>query len=298
MLKKLSTLLLTGAFLFLLSTKTVRAEASLTLSPEEITVKETDIGKTYTIKVTNPTEKDIYVKAEEISVTRLSGGDFEVQKTTKDSTKSLEMFKETFTIKPNETIEHKVRVKFSSKNFVSEYPGIQYSLYSDNSFKTMVKDDKYIPFIIQSLSGEYKMDINLDITNQDITSDTLIHVRAEVANTGSKFFTPEGKISIYKGGTLITEVEINDLLPTRMYPTDNIVIDKDLTISDEKLDSVGEYTVKFTTKNDLLEKGKTIEMTFMFVPKLIYYLAGGLVAAIILVTIVISVIQKRKKSYN
>ena len=285
------------------SSTLIKAEGELEFSTDEIIVKETDLGRTYSIEITNKSDKEVFLKAEEILVERTNTGEF-VKKTieanNEGSAGSLEIFQSTLKIKPGEKIEHKVRIKFSSKNFSTDYPGINYVLYTDSSYKTVENDSYYIPFIVQSLSGEYKMDLNIDITNQDITTDTTIHVVAEVANTGSKFFSPEGSISIYKGDELIAELSVADLFPKRMYPTDNIVIEKDLSIPGEKIDSVGEYTVKFTTKNDFIEKGKTIAMTFMFVPMQILYIAGGAIGLIVIITIIISIIQKKKavQKYN
>jgi len=302
MVKRIITTIITLAF-FISTIASVEAEDLLSISTEEIIVKETDLGRTYSIELTNKSDKDIFIKAEEIVVERSKTGNF-VKKdlattnTTNDqeASKSLEIFQTSFKIKPGEKIEHKVRIKFSSKNFSFEYPGINYIVYSDSAYKAMVNDDNFVPFIVQSLSGEYKMDLNVNISNQDITTDQTIHIIAEVANTGSKFFSPEGSIAIYKGDVLIAELNVSDFMPDRMYPTDNIIIEKDLSIPGDKIDSIGEYTVKFTTQNDFIEKGKTISMTFMFVPTQIFYIAGGAIGLIVIVTIIISIIQKKKSN--
>ncbi len=301
MVKRIITTIITLS-IFISTIATVKAEELLSISTDEIIVNETDLGRTYSIELTNKSDKDIFIKAEEIVVERSKTGDFvkkDVATTNpndQETTKSLEIFQTSFKIKPGEKIEHKVRIKFSSKNFSFEYPGINYVVYSDSAYKAMVNDDNFVPFIVQSLSGEYKMDLNINISNQDITTDETIHVIAEVANTGSKFFSPEGSIYIYKGDVLIAELNVSDFMPKRMYPTDNITIEKDLSIPGDKIDSVGEYTVKFTTKNDFIENGKTISMTFMFVPTQIFYIAGGAIGLIAIVTIIITIIQKKKSN--
>ena len=299
MVKRIITTIIITLSIFISTIATVKAEELLSISTDEIIVNETDLGRTYSIELTNKSDKDIFIKAEEIVVERSKTGDFvkkDVEANDQETSKSLEVFQTSFKIKPGEKIEHKVRIKFSSKNFSFEYPGINYIVYSDSAYKTMVNDNNFIPFIVQSLSGEYKMDLNVNISNQDITTDQTIHIIAEVANTGSKFFSPEGSIAIYKGDVLIAELNVSDFMPDRMYPTDNIIIEKDLSIPGDKIDSIGEYTVKFTTQNDFIEKGKTISMTFMFVPTQIFYIAGGAIGLIVIVTIIISIIQKKKSN--
>ena len=124
MVKRIITTIIITLSIFISTIATVKAEELLSISTDEIIVNETDLGRTYSIELTNKSDKDIFIKAEEIVVERSKTGDFvkkDVATTNpndQETTKSLEIFQTSFKIKPGEKIEHKVRIKFWQSNLL------------------------------------------------------------------------------------------------------------------------------------------------------------------------------------
>lgn len=279
----LGLLLISGLFI-----NDVYASDLITISPETIRVGETDIGKTYTITITNGTSNKIKLKAEEI---RLIADSVEVDES-EFSESALEIFVDEFEIEPGKSYEHKLRIKFISGDFTSSFPGISYTNIEDNVID--LSYEKNIPVFIQNRTGEYKADIELTLNHENITTDPNILVSGSITNSGNKFFEGTLLLNIYKNNEIVEEADLTEQIEGLMFPEDSKEFEFSYDISNTSWQDYSEYKVEIKLSNDINSNTKVASINLMFIPLETVYVAGGAILALIF--IIFSLFFYKKKN--
>lgn len=279
----LGLLLISGLFI-----NDVYASDLITISPETIRVGETDIGKTYTITITNGTSDKIKLKAEEI---RLIADSVEVDES-EFSESALEIFVDEFEIEPGKSYEHKLRIKFISGDFTSSFPGISYTNIEDNVID--LSYEKNIPVFIQNRTGEYKADIELTLNHENITTDPNILVSGSITNSGNKFFEGTLLLNIYKNNEIVEEADLTEQIEGLMFPEDSKEFEFSYDISNTSWQDYSEYKVEIKLSNDINSNTKVASINLMFIPLETVYVAGGAILALIF--IIFSLFFYKKKN--
>lgn len=275
----------------ILASTIVYASDNFEISQNEQIVKETDLGRTFVYNLTNKSDKDIFIKINELGYKRDTKEIIEVEG------KALEIENLNLTIKPDETLEHRVRVKFSSKNYFDLLPIVEYSSYTDKNY-TEPLEKEYIYFYIQNLNGEYKTDLNLNINTSDITNSDSFDANIEITNSGDKFFSNKAKLILKKDNSIIKEIILDEKLTNKLFPLESDKLIETIIIEDQSISSMGEYILSLEVLNTMINKTKVISINFMYIPNIFIYITIGVFSFIIISTILFSIIKKKRNSNN
>jgi hypothetical protein len=263
-------------------------DTAITFTPSQIIVKENDLGKRYTITVNNPSEKPYTFIAEEQKV-KIEGETLTI--TTEETEKRLEISKNEFTVEAMSKAEIIVRVKiFTNENFDS-FPALILKEKAGKTDKIDVLIQAIIPFIVQNTKGESLLDSTMSINAQNYTIDPNLIIDGTVSNLGSKFFNPAGIIVISKNGVKIDEIEITSQIEGLFYPNDVRTYKIDWINDKDYLEGVGEYTVESRITNDETNNVTVNIITFIYIPKNLILLVGGILSCIILLIGTIKIIK-------
>lgn len=275
---------------FLLTPLSIKASDVVEISPKEVLVKETDIGKTFEIELKNNSDKTINLTAQEIRINRLNNEISNVE----EGKEVLEMMGDKIQIESGSTYTHKIRIKFSSQDFVASYPAVKY-LSEDSSSELIYRIEDQAVFLIQSLDGEYKLGLDVKLSNQDITTSNNIKLLVTVKNEGSKYFIPNGTASIYFKDKPIFEEPLSELMKKRLFAQDEISFEIEHNLEDTTWQAAGEYRIEVKVNSDYSANQKIGNITFMYIPTEIISIGAIALGGIVLLTLIIALIRKVKK---
>jgi len=268
----------------------VKASEVVEIEPKEILVKETDIGKTFEIELKNTSDKSISLEAQEVRINRENN---EI-KNVEEGKEVLEMMGTKITIDSGATYTHKIRIKFSSQDFATSYPAVKY-LSEDSSQDLIYKIEDQVTFLIQNLDGEYKLGLDVQLSNPDISTSNNIKLHVSIKNEGAKYFIPDGAISIYFKDQPIFDQKLTDLMNKRLFAGDEISFDVEHNLKDTTFQAVGEYRLEVKVNSDYSANQKIANITFMYLPTELITLGGIILGGVVFLLIVISLINKKKK---
>jgi|GEM_PF-2786878 len=268
----------------------IKASEVVEIEPKEILVKETDIGKTFEIELKNTSDKSITLEAQEVRINRENN---EI-KNVEEGKEVLEMMGTKITIDSGATYTHKIRIKFSSQDFATSYPAVKY-LSEDSSQDLIYKIEDQVTFLIQNLDGEYKLGLDVQLSNPDISTSNNIKLHVSIKNEGAKYFIPDGAISIYFKDQPIFDQKLTDLMNKRLFAGDEISFDVEHNLKDTTFQAVGEYRLEVKVNSDYSANQKIANITFMYLPTELITLGGIILGGVVFLLIVISLINKKKK---
>lgn len=276
--------------ILLIAPLSIRAAEVVEITPKETLVKETDIGKTFEIELKNNSDKTISLVAREVRINRLNN-----EITSVDAGKEvLEMMDSKIQIESGSTFTHKIRIKFSSQDFAASYPAVKY-LSDDNSSELVYKIEDQAIFLIQSLEGDYKLGLDAQLANPDITTSNTVKLLITIKNEGEKYFIPDGTMSIYFKEKPIFEQKLTDLINKRLFAGEEISLDIEHILEDSTLQAIGEYKVEVKINSDYSANQKIATITFMYIPYEIITKAGIIIGGALIFISIIILIRKIKK---
>lgn len=276
--------------ILLITPLSIRAAEVVEITPKETLVKETDIGKTFEIELKNNSDKTISLVAREVRINRLNN-----EITSVDAGKEvLEMMDSKIQIESGSTFTHKIRIKFSSQDFAASYPAVKY-LSDDNSSELVYKIEDQAIFLIQSLDGDYKLGLDTQLANPDITTSNTVKLLITIKNEGAKYFIPDGTMSIYFKEQPIFEQKLTDLINKRLFAGEETSLDIEHILEDSTLQAIGEYKVEVKINSDYSENQKIATITFMYIPYEIITKAGIIIGGTLIFISIIILIRKIKK---
>ncbi len=276
--------------ILLIAPLSIRAAEVVEITPKETLVKETDIGKTFEIELKNNSDKTISLVAREVRINRLNN-----EITSVDAGKEvLEMMDSKIQIESGSTFTHKIRIKFSSQDFAASYPAVKY-LSDDNSSELVYKIEDQAIFLIQSLDGDYKLGLDAQLANPDITTSNTVKLLITIKNEGEKYFIPDGTMSIYFKEQPIFEQKLTDLINKRLFAGEETSLDIEHILEDSTLQAIGEYKVEVKINSDYSANQKIATITFMYIPYEIITKAGIIIGGALIFISIIILIRKIKK---
>ena len=266
----------------------------LSLSPDVVVVNETGIGKVNTIVVTNNNTQKVQLTAEEGIVMR--NQEQKVVPVNEPVTKKfLEITTTDFTVNPGATFEMKVRTKFTATEVAGRFPAVIVKTKPGTTQDVSLNYEIYIPILIQSITGEYKLTTDLKINVDRFTLDPKVTINGVINNEGGKFFNPSGTVLLYKDNVKLDEKEVTTQVTGLEFPGETRSYQVNFVIPETSFKGAGEYAIESHVSSDI--NGKTIiaRIKFIYLPKELLYLVGGGVLGIIVIGIVVSRIKKPKK---
>jgi hypothetical protein len=271
----------------------IYASEILEINPQEQLVKETDIGKTFDISIKNTSDQKIQLEAKEVRLNKQAETVSEVE----EGKQVLEMAEKTIQIEPGATFTHKIRIKFSSQDFNSNYPAVKY-LSTNSGEDLSYKVEDLVVFLIQNLDGEYKMGLDVSLANQDITTSNEIKLTVTVRNDGSKYFKPSGNVVIYYKDKPVFEEDLAEKLDKRLFTGEETSIELTHNLEDTSWQAVGEYRVELKINSDYSANQKIAEISFIYVPVQLITYTGIIIGSVVLISIITYLFKRgRKKQF-
>lgn len=270
----------------------IKAEELISFSPSQIIVKENDLGKKYTITITNSspvpytfTTTEQLIKTDNTVSTILP---------IVITNKRLEIAKNEFTVNANSSYELIVRVKIFTNETFESFPALILKEKATNNNQINVLLETIIPFIIQNTKGESKIDSILSINVQNYTLDPKLIVEGTISNVGTKFFNVSGTVVISKNDVRVAEKELTSQIQLSglFFPQDTRNFMVDWTNDKEYFDGLGEYTVESRITNDETNKTIVNKITFIYIPKNLLLLGIGVLSGIGIIMISVTIIKK------
>jgi P pilus assembly chaperone PapD len=269
------------------------AEETITFSPTQIIVKETDLGKRYTITITNSSNTDYIFNVEERNAKK-SNDQLELLDT-ELVLKRLEIPTSEFKVKANDKYELVVRVKIFTNESFDAFPSLVIKEKADSANQLKILVQTVIPFIIQNTKGESKIENSFSINAQNYTIDPKISLIGIVENTGTKFSNLSGTILILKDGKIIDEKEITSQISGLLFPGETRNYNIDWTVSQDYFDGLGEYTLESRVNNDETSNTSVMKISYIYIPQNLIILSLGSILGLALLVVVINVIVKKIK---
>jgi hypothetical protein len=267
----------------------------LSISPDSLIIKETDIGKVNTIKLTNNTAQKLQLTGQEGIVSRNS--DQKVVPVNQPvSTQYLEITPTEFSIDPGATFELNIRTKFTSTNISANFPAVIIKTKAGTTQDVGLNYEVYIPVLIQNLSGQYKLTTDLKLNIDRFTVDPQVTITGVINNDGGKFFNPSGTVVLFKGDTKLIEKEITTQVTGLEFPAESRSYTVNFVIPDTSFKGVGEYTVESHIGSDLSGSTTIARIKFIYIPKQLLYLSGGVLLGVIVISVLISLFRRPKKA--
>jgi P pilus assembly chaperone PapD len=271
-----------------------KAEETITFSPTQIIVKETDLGKRYTITITNSSNTDYVFNVEERNAKK-SADQLELLDTDV-VLKRLEIPTSEFKVKANDKYELVVRVKIFTNESFDAFPSLVIKEKSDPTNQLKILLQTVIPFIIQNTKGESKIENSFSISAQNYTIDPKISIVGTVDNKGTKFSNLSGTILILKDGKIIDEKEITSQISGLLFPGESRNYKIDWTINQDYFDGLGEYTLESRVNNDETSNTSVMKISYIYIPQnLIIVTLGGVLGLALLVIVINIIVKKIKK---
>jgi hypothetical protein len=272
---------------------TVKAEEQISFSPSQIIVKENELGKRYTITITNTSNTEYTFNVEEKNVKKTS--DKLELLDTEVVLKRIEIPISEFKVKANDKFELSVRIKIFSNESFESFPSLVINEKANPLTQTKILFQAVIPFIVQNTKGESKIENVYTINAQNYTIDPKISILGTIENKGSKFSNLSGSILILKNGKIIDEKEITSQISGLFFPGETRNYSLDWTITQDYFDGLGEYTVESRVNNDETSNTSVMKISFMYIPKNLIIVAIGSLVGIVLLIGLISIVKKSRR---
>lgn len=295
-MNKSKTIFLIATFLLsllFLNANVKALEGQIAFSPSQITVKESDLGKKYTISITNSTSSDYTFTTEEKSVKKTDNS-LEILDTT-PITRRLEIASSEFKVKSNSKFELQVRVKIFSNESFEALPALLIKEKADPKNQLKVLIQSVIPFIVQNKNGIFKIDNNFSINAQNYTLDPKVLISGTAINNGTKFCNLSGSVLLSRNGSIIDEKEITSQISGLIFPNEKRNYSNEWNISKDFFEGLGEYTIESRINNDETDTTSVMKISFIYIPKNLILTGVGTIIGIGLIVGVIAVIKKSKK---
>jgi len=270
-----------------------KAEETITFSPTQIVVQETDLGKRYTITITNTSKNDIVFNVEERNAKK-SKDQLELLDT-EVVLKRLEIPTSEFKVKANDKYELVVRVKIYTNESFDAFPSLVIKEKSDPSNQLKILLQTVIPFIVQNTKGESKIENIFSINAQNYTIDPKISILGSVDNKGTKFSNLSGTILILKDGKIIDEREITSQISGLLFPGETRNYKIDWTVSQDYFEGLGEYTLESRVNNDETSNTSVMKISYIYIPQNLIIATLGSILGLTLLIIIINIIVKKVK---
>jgi hypothetical protein len=271
----------------------VKAQEQIVFSPTQLIVKVNELGKRYTITITNTSEIDYSFTVEE-KKTKKTDNTFNIFDT-EITSKRLEIPISEFTVKAKDKFELTVRIKIFTNESFESFPSLLIKEKVDPKNQSKILFQIAIPFIVQTSNGESKIENSFTINAQNYTIDPKISVLGTIENTGTKFCNLSGTILILKNGKIIDEKEITSQISGLSFPNETRNYSMDWINTQDYFDGLGEYSVEARVNNDETSKTSIMRISFIYIPKnLIIATIGGVVGIVFIISIV-SIIKKARK---
>lgn len=260
-------------------------ESSLEVTPTQVVMQVNDLGKTYTFNLKNNTDTSLVLVLSEASVTQNEDGT--VSASAQAATKTyLEISKTLVNLSARGTATASVRTKITSIEASTSLPALKLQQQGATSGYAI-----YIPFVMQPTTGKLSMNTNLEVNADGFTFIPELKISGSVDNNGDKFFTPTGTVVVLKNGEKLTEQPITNQLSGILFPAKEKAFEIDWTIPDNGFESAGEYIIETRIGNDLSDKVTVSRINFVYIPKQLLYLAGGVIGGLIVLTLIINIIK-------
>lgn len=277
-------------FAFPVAAQENNPEKSLVVSPSFNTVDANDLGKTYTLKITNNTPADSVLRPSEVSIKRSLTGNIEL--VNDKQLNVLEFSKSEITVKAGETIDFPVRIKLTLSDNVDVFPAVEFKLIGGDG--TSVVGGIVTPFIIQDFDGNLDVQLNFNSNQPGIATGNQLRLTGKVINSGQKFFNPAGTISVFKGDKKIFEKQITDQIQGLLLPNESKNFTVDWTNELEGTDALGTYNIELKISASPYNQSFVTRINQVFVPQNYLLLAGGGIVLIIISVLAFQLISRRK----
>ncbi len=269
-------------------------EKNVVVAPSQVIMQTNDLGKKYSITITNNTSSLLTLSAEEGLVSRSnSGATVPVEQAITQN--FFEIPSQQISIDPGQKFELIVRTKIIKTTDFNVFPALHIKQATKNNEEVAIAYAFYIPFIIQDSIGDLLMDTFMTINIDKITFSPDIYINGKVNNKGNKFFDPKGTVVILKDSVKLQEQEITSQISGILFPGETKEYQYNWTLFNSNWNSVGEYTVESRITNDLSDKVTVSKIKFIYIPMQLIYLIIGVTGGLTSLIIITSVIKHMKK---
>jgi hypothetical protein len=279
--------------IFGLNGSVIKAQGQISFSPTQIIVRENELGKRYTITITNTSDVEYTLSVEEKNA-KITDNNLELLET-EVALKRLEIPVAEFKVKANDKYELVVRAKIFTNESFESFPSLVIKEKINPQSQTTAQFQTIIPFIIQNTKGESKIESTFTINAQNYSIDPKIIVLGTIENRGTKFSSLSGTIVIMKNGIIIDEQEITSQISGLLFPNESRNYSTDWTISQDFFDGLGEYTIESRVNNDETSNSSIMRISFIYIPKNLIIASLGTLIGIVLLISIISIIKKSKQ---
>ena len=294
-MKNLKAILFSASILFFIGLTgiIVKAEEQISFSPTQVIVRENELGKRYTITVTNTSSTEYTFSVEEKNA-KITDNNLELLET-EIALRRLEIPVVEFKVKANDKYELVVRAKIFTNESFESFPSLVIKEKRNPQNQTTAQFQTIIPFIIQNTKGESKIESTFTINAQNYSIDPKIYILGTVENMGTKFSSLSGTIVILKNGKIIDEKEITSQISGLLFPNETRNYSTDWTVNQDYFDGLGEYTIESRVNNDETSNSSIMRISFIYIPKNLIIATLGTLIGIVLLISIISIIKKSKQ---
>lgn len=294
-MKNLKAILFSASILFIIGLMgpIVKAQEQISFSPTQVIVRENELGKRYTITVTNTSSTEYTFSVEEKNA-KITDNNLELLDT-ETTLKRLEIPVTEFKIKANDKYELIVRAKIFTNESFDSFPSLIVKEKTNPQSQTTAQFQTIIPFIIQNTKGESKIENSFTVNAQNYSIDPKISILGTIENKGTKFCSLSGTIVILRNGKIIDEKEITSQISGLLFPNETRNYSIDWTVNQDFFDGLGEYTIESKVNNDETSNTSIMKISFMYIPKNLIIATMGSLIGIVLVISIIRVIKKSKQ---
>lgn len=294
-MKNLKAILFSASILFIISLSgpIVKAQEQISFSPTQVIVRENELGKRYTITVTNTSSTEYTFSVEEKNA-KIANNNLELLNT-ETTLKRLEIPVTEFKVKANDKYELIVRAKIFTNESFDSFPSIVIKEKTNPQSQTTAQFQTIIPFIIQNTKGEAKIESSFTVNAQNYSIDPKISIMGTIENKGTKFCSLSGTIVILRNGKIIDEKEITSQISGLLFPNETRNYSIDWTVNQDFFDGLGEYTIESRVNNDETSNTSIMKISFRYIPKNLIITTVGSLIGIVLVISILRVIKKSKQ---
>ena len=271
------------------STEEIIATSGITVSPPTIEISQGDLGKKYTIEITNNTESAVTFTASEEYVQRNDQKQTEIIE--REDSNMLDFIEEPFSVAPGETYPFTVRVKLSVASTDGIYPAIAFTESGDES-DLNISSQIMTVFLVQNFDGEASVDTNIELGSSMVTSSK-VTISGDILNDGSKYYRPTGTIKVLKGETVLYEKQLTTQIEGLLFPNESVDYEIEWENDENPFTAFGTYTVEVSISPTPFSATQVARIQYIYIPiELIGAVIGGIV---VLVGIGFGITKLKKK---
>ncbi|KXK26555.1 MAG: hypothetical protein TR69_WS6001000561 [candidate division WS6 bacterium OLB20] len=261
-------ILLTTAALFFLTAfaaAPVAAQdtnASLSLSPAIQIVEEDDLGKTFTIKLTNNTGSDVTITPELTGVVRGEDGKTVPAESVPED--SIDFATEPFTVPAGQTYDFPVRVRLTLSE-VDTFPAVSFTAASGEE-QVALNTSLVSIFLVQNVAGSLGIDSDLAVNPGVVALQPDFSISGSVLNTGGKFYNPSGSIRISRDGQVLHEEEITTQIQGLLFPEESRTFASMWRLDQNFPESIGTYEIEVRITPNPFEQTHVARIQVFYLP--------------------------------